>query len=638
MQNLNFILIPCIYHKNKNGMGGIAMAINSDQKISIYENAENFALDNDEVEVAIVSNEQDKLVGEIKQILKHNTHTLLGYIQIHKGRWLLKVNNAKFGRYLVEIKSEIQEYDRDQLYNSTIIDYPNETNPYFIVELTNLVASGDEDIEFINQLIIDSDLPHEFSHAVAEAAMALPDEVDSHDIVGRTDLRHLPFITIDGEDAKDFDDAVYCVVVDGIYNLYVAIADVAHYVIDNSILDKEACLRGTSVYFPKQVIPMLPEKLSNGLCSLKPNVDRLAMGVHMQIDGQGNIIKYKVFNTVIHSVARLTYNKVEQYLQETSLIPEHLIENITSLYLVYKSLLINRDNRGAIDFDSTESQFQFDAHGLVSQIKPRGRLEAHKLIEECMLATNVCVADFLLTHEHSSLFRVHEKPSSDKFTALKQYLNSLAIKFDIDYERVTPHAYAQLLKAIRRHLDFTSIQQSVLRSMQLATYDQNNTGHFGLSYDRYLHFTSPIRRYPDLLVHRAAKAILLKTKYEYRDSLANLGEHTSFTERRAEDLGRKVDAYYKCQYAKTHIGSEFSGVISAVTHFGLFVYIPELMLDGLLHVTQLGNDYYVFDDKANLLVGKKTGIKYAAGHEVVVEINGVDMAKLFIDLKLADNN
>lgn len=643
MQDLTLRTMQGIYRKHKNGMGGIVQVKELDQEIliNINKDAESFALDKDIVEVEFSTNqdasETAKLNGKITQVVKHNTNSLVGYVQVSKNRKLLKVSDSKFGGYLVEIKSTTH-YDREQLYNSTIVSYPTKETPYFVVEITNTIASVDEDIEFINNLINENALPHEFSHSVMEYVESLPDEVSPTDMLNRQDLRHLPFITIDGEDAKDFDDAVYSFIKDDVFHLYVAIADVAHYVKDDSILDNEAYLRGTSVYFPKQVIPMLPEKLSNNLCSLKPNVDRLVMCVHMRLNTQGSIIGYEVFNGVIHSVARLTYNKVEQYLQETSLIPTDLIESITSLYLVYKNLLISRQKRGAIDFDSIEAQFQFDVAGIVSQIIPRVRLEAHKLIEECMLAANVCVADFLLNNSHPGLFRVHDKPSLEKFTQLKEYLNSVGINFDVSYERLTPGAYADLLRAVNSRDNFVSIQQAALRSMQLAIYSHERTGHFGLSYDRYLHFTSPIRRYPDLLVHRAAKAILNKQHYTYRHSLANLGEHTSFTERRAEDMGRKVDAYYKCQYAKTHIGSTFTGVISSIIHFGLFIYIPDLMLDGLLHVTQLGNDYFIFDDKSQILVGKKTGFKYISGQSIIVEIVDVDMAKLFIDLKLANDN
>ncbi|MFN7094733.1 MAG: RNB domain-containing ribonuclease, partial [Burkholderiales bacterium] len=333
--------------------------------------------------------------------------------------------------------------------------------------------------------------------------------------------------------------------------------------------------------------------------------------------------------------ARLTYEQVQEWLYELSLTPARLISNISHLYLVYQTLLKSRHQRGAIDFESVEPVFMFDKNGLVCNIQARNRLEAHKLIEECMLAANVCIADFLLKHEHPGLFRIHDKPTEDKFTALKHYLNSLAVPFMVKYESLAPHHYATLLTQVHDHPQFAAIQQAVLRSMQLAKYAPQNIGHFGLSYDRYLHFTSPIRRYPDLLVHRAAKHILQQQQYKYAYGLNLMGEHTSYTERLAEDLGRKVDAFYKCQYAKTHIGTEFNGVITTVVGFGLFVYIPDLLLDGLVHVTELGQDYFVFDDKKQILVGRKTGIKYRPGQSLHIQIHNVDMAKLFIDLKLA---
>jgi ribonuclease R len=615
-------------------MGGIAIDKATGAKIHILENAENFALDKDEIMVIEDGEKLGILYGVIQSIVKHNTTHLTGTMQLYKDQLLLKVSNTKFGNYLVKIKSNVDKIDRESLFNCVITEYPNNEAPFFLVELANTVGHALEDESYIANLIAEALLPVEFSSSAINQAENLPDAVSSYDLKNRTDLRKIPFVTIDGADAKDFDDAVYCELIDDMYHLYVAIADVAHYVTSGSPLDRDAYTRSTSVYFPKQVIPMLPEKISNGLCSLNPHVDRLVMCCQMKVSLDGKILDYKVYNGVIHSAARLTYAKVQTWIEELSLVPPELISNITNLYLVFQALLHSREIRGAIDFDTVEPVFVFNDEGMVKELQPRVRLEAHKLIEECMLAANVCVADFLIKNRHPGLFRTHAKPSAEKFAALKEYLNSIAVPFDVTYKDLAPHHYATLLKEVHDNLQFPAIQQAVLRSMQLAIYTPNNIGHFGLSYDRYLHFTSPIRRYPDLLVHRAAKSILLNEEYAYLYDLSSIGENTSFAERRAEDLERKTVAFYKCQYAKSHIGKEFSGLITSVVNFGVFVYIPDLMLDGLVHVTELGSDYYVFDEKRQILVGKKSGAKFASGQELHIEIGGVDMAKLFIDFKL----
>lgn len=628
----------CTYYKNKNGMGGIAINEKTQTEYVISSKDESYALDKDEVLVAILEHgeKDEQSHGRIIEIKKHNTTNLSGYIQKHKDKFLLKVNTQKFGNYLVIIRSDCLNFDRDELYNTVIMSYPSENEAFFVVELVNKIGFHDDDQSFIAKLLKDSNIPTEFSSAAIEQTMKIKDQIEKGELINRTDLRELPFVTIDGADAKDFDDAVCVTTKDDIFTLYVAIADVATYVTFNSPLDHDAYLRGTSIYFPKNVIPMLPEHLSNGVCSLKPNVDRLTMCCEMKINAIGEIISYKVYNAVINSKARLTYEKVQDWINELSLIPNELVANITNLYLVFHALGTARKKRGAIDFNSVEAVFNFDDHGIVTDLQPRIRLESHQLIEECMLAANVCVADYFLKNNMPTLFRIHPKPSEEKFTALKAYLNGIAVKFEVKYSELAPHHLAELLEETKTHANYPAIEQVVLRSMQLAIYSRDNVGHFGLSYEKYLHFTSPIRRYPDLLVHRALKSIIEKKEPMYLHELSILGEQTSFTERRAEDLSRKIDAYYKCQYAKSHVGKEFIGNVSSVVNFGLFVYIPTLMLDGLLHVTNLDGDYFVFDEIGQKLVGRKTGITYKSGQEVFIEITGVDMAQLFIDFKLAN--
>lgn len=627
----------CVYRKNKNGMGGVAIDKKDKSEYIISSRDECYALDNDEVIVTVLAHGQDDghKMGRIVDVEIHSTTNLSGFIQKHKDKFLLKVNSQKFGNYLVIIKSNIDDFDREELYNSVIVSYPNENQTYFEVELINKIGSSDDDQSFIAEILNTANIPIEFSAGAIAQTNLVVDKILEEELVNRTDLRDLSFVTIDGADAKDFDDAVYVDVRDDLFVLYVAIADVANYVTFNSALDHDAYLRGTSIYFPKRVIPMLPEHLSNGVCSLNPNVDRLTMCCEMVIDTHGEIISYKVYNAVINSKARLTYNQVQEWINEISLIPSELTSNITNLYLVFEALAHARKVRGAIDFNSIEPVFNFDEHGMIVDLQPRVRLESHRLIEECMLAANVCVADYFLQNDMPTIFRIHPKPSEDKFEALKNYLNSIAVQFDIKYSELSPHHLARLLEMTKSHLNYPAIEQMVLRSMQLAIYSPNNIGHFGLSYEKYLHFTSPIRRYPDLLVHRALKSIINKKESRYMHDLGIIGEQTSFTERRAEDLSRKVDAFYKCQYASGHIGQTFLGNVSSIVNFGLFVYIPSLMLDGLLHVTNLDEDYFMFNEAKQTLIGKKTGITYKPGQEIFIEIVRVDMVQLFIDFKLA---
>ncbi len=629
----------CVYHKNKDGMGGVAISQADNTKFAITDKNEAFAMDGDLVSIVLSgANKYDVNTGKIQNILKHNTTNLIGYIERHKTKNILRVTNGKFGRYLVVVNSRVDIYAHDELVNAVITKYPTNDDPFFSVEIVKSLGRLDDVEGFIQKVLLEGNVPVDFTKSGLNQADALPDVVCNKEADRRTDLRHLAFVTIDGADAKDFDDAVYCEVKDGIYHLYVAIADVSHYVTHESALDHDAYTRGTSIYFPRKVIPMLPEKISNGLCSLNPNVDRLVMCCQMEIDSEGNIIGYIVYNGVIKSQARLTYTQVQEWLNELSLTPESLVANISNLFLVYQLLLKARHRRGAIDFDTVEPYFEFDEGGNVCGLKPRVRVDAHKLIEECMLAANTSVADYLIKNEQPCLFRNHDRPNEEKFSALKEYLNSIGVVFDVTQEGVTPKDYAKLVEQIHDLPNTAVIQQTILRSMQLAVYAPKNIGHFGLSYDRYLHFTSPIRRYPDLLVHRACKGVISGKRYSYSYSLENLGEQSSFTERRAEDLGRKVDSFFKCLYAKTHMGSEFAGIVTSVVNFGLFVYLPELMLDGLLHVTELGDDYFVFDENKHFLLGKKSGTRYYIGQEVKIAIFDVDMVKLFIDFKLAEIN
>lgn len=628
----------CNYHANKDSRGGVAIDIKTKEQFIIIPGDDNFAIDGDEI--AVMRNGVDKEgkpQGVVRDILKHRITNLVGRVEQYKDKYYLVSENSKLGHYPVVIEDIHQTIDLEHIYNTSVVTYPNREHTYFTVTLLNSIGKLGDDNVFVTRVLIEANVPLEFSEEAQKYVSKLPEHISEKDMLNREDLRKLAFVTIDGEDARDFDDAVYCEPnPDGSFTLSVAIADVAHYVKHGTALDEDALSRGTSIYFPRRVVPMLPEKLSNGLCSLNPNVDRLVMVCHMEISPEGKITEYGVDNAIIHSHYRLTYNQVQKWLDGAEPIPSDIEKNITGLYRVYQALVIARHKRGAIDFEGSEPYFEFDADGNVTALKPRDRLDSHKLIEECMLAANVSVADFLSKHEHSTLYRNHDRPSEKKFSALKSYLDSIAVMFDVTQESVRPKDYQFLVERIKDRPNTAIIQQTILRSMQLAEYAPKNIGHFGLSYERYLHFTSPIRRYPDLLVHRACKAVLHNQTYKYTHSIEAMSEQTSFCERRAEDLERKVDAYYKCKFAQTHIGNDYKGNISTIVSFGLFVTIPELLIDGLVHVTELGGDYFVFDEKKHVLVGKKSGFKYVAGQEVQIRIANVDMDKLFIDLELVD--
>lgn len=517
-------------------------------------------------------------------------------------------------------------------------------------------------------------VPHEFGAQALGEAAALPDKVRPADLRYRVDLRDVPLVTIDGEDARDFDDAVYCEPAavgrgEG-FRLIVAIADVSHYVQPGSPLDADAVERSTSVYFPRRVIPMLPEKLSNGLCSLNPQVDRCVLACDMIINARGDIKAYQFYPAVIHSAARLTYTEVAAVLSNTK-GPEaarraELMPHLQHLYGVYKALFVARQKRGAIDFDTTETYIVCNAQGKIEQILPRQRNDAHRLIEECMLAANVCAADFLKRNKHPGLYRVHAGPTPEKLENLRAFLRDMGLTLG---GGDTPHAsdYAALMAHIRDRPDAQMLQPMLLRSMQQAVYSPDNIGHFGLAYDAYAHFTSPIRRYPDLLTHRAIYAILSGKKYtpkspegvELNTALSpraramqreddeargrarsnaaiweELGLHCSSNERRADEASRDVEAWLKCYFMRDKLGEEYGGMVNGVTSFGIFVQLDALFIEGLVHVTELGADYFQYDEVKNELRGERTGIRYRLSDRVRVQVSRVDLDARKIDFRL----
>lgn len=480
------------------------------------------------------------------------------------------------------------------------------------------------------------DLPFEFSKGALRQAVRIPRSVRPRDIKERVDLRSKPFVTIDGESARDFDDAVWAEKLANGFRLIVAIADVSHYVSHGDPVDLNARERGTSVYLPRKVVPMLPEELSNGICSLIPEEERLCLSCDMEIADNGKIKKYAFYTGVIRSHARLTYEEVETALTTpefkhrdaiTKLMPQ-----LAVLDACFRALLNERKRRGAIDFETRDTQIYFDENGKISRIVPAPRNNAHRLIEECMLAANVSASDYLQRSRHPALFRVHEGPTEEKLNLLRDFLKEFGLHLQ-GGSKPSAVDYSVLLDQIKKRPDQDLLQTVLLRSLQQARYTPDNVGHFGLSYDGYTHFTSPIRRYPDLLVHRAIKAVLSGEIYEPGD-WEQLGMHCSQTERRAEAASREVETWLKCYYMKDRVGEVFSGSVSGVAPFGLFVALDDVYVEGMIHISELGNDYFHFDVSKHQLLGERSAVRYRLADRIKVRIARVDLDSARIDFTL----
>lgn len=491
-----------------------------------------------------------------------------------------------------------------------------------------------------------------WNNEIHDQLKKLPISVGEEELVGRKDLRDLPLITIDGEDARDFDDAVYCQSRRlGGWKLYVAIADVSHYVKPGSPLDQEAIKRGNSVYFPNSVVPMLPEQVSNGLCSLKPNVDRLCMVCEINIGKDGKPGRSKFYPAVMHSKARMTYNKVWSILQgDEKLCNEYqsLIKPLKHLHQLYKARLERKRLRGAIEFETTETQIQFNPNRKIEKIVPVVRNDAHKLIEECMICANVAAAQFFIKKKLPGLYRVHRGPKEKKLEVLRSYLAELGL-FITGGSEPEPDVFRQFLQQIEDRPDAENIQIMLLRSMSQAEYSPDNEGHFGLAFDAYTHFTSPIRRYPDLVVHRIIKAQVADKELETQDDksvikklysrekLAEIGQANSITERNADLATRDVTDWLKCEYMQSHIGNHYSGEVSSITNFGLFVRLHDVYVEGLIHVTELGRDYFHYDNSRQQMVGERSGKCFSIGDSVEIEVAKVDIDLRRIDFSLIDD-
>ena len=660
---------------------GFLIRDDGDGDIFLPPNEMRAVLHKDRVKVRIVRQDRKgRPEGRVVEIIERPAHPIIGRLLNEGGIWIVAPEDKRYGQDILIPKVGIGAGKPGQVV---------------VVELTEPPALFGQPVGRVKEVLGEIDdpgmeidiavrkysVPHEFSAACLELARELPDKVRPQDSKDRIDLTDIPLVTIDGEDARDFDDAVYCepakIGKAKGWRLLVAIADVSNYVQTGSAIDIDAYDRATSVYFPRRVIPMLPEKLSNGLCSLNPEVERLCMVCDMLITAKGDIHAYQFYPAVMYSHARFTYTEVAAILANTR-GPEAIkrkarVNDLLNLHDVYRALLASRAVRGAVDFETTETQIICDDNGRIEKIVPRTRTEAHRLIEEAMLAANVCSADFIQSSKHPGLFRVHEGPTPEKKDLLRNYLKALGLPYTVSDEP-KPSEFQHIAQATKERPDAQQIHTMLLRSMQQAIYTPINSGHFGLAYEAYTHFTSPIRRYPDLLVHRVIKAILAHKKYqlpalplpgEAHAKLAKrlqknksgaqmddaprikmspaeqqaweaAGLHCSANERRADEASRDVEAWLKCKYMREHLGEEYSGVVTSATSFGIFVTLDTLYVEGLVHITELGGEYFRFDEARQELRGERTGIRYAIGTRVQIQVSRVDLDGRKIDFRLVN--
>jgi len=578
--------------------------------------------------------------GALVEVLERNTQEVVGRFFQKRGQNVAFVepdNRRIPHNILIEDRKKQGKAKHGQIVVVRLVSPPTKYNPPFgeVIEVIgNERAPGME----IDIAIRAHELPHQWSDDVLKQASKFSKKIDQAALEGREDMRDIPFVTIDGEDAQDFDDAVHCQPRNKGWLLRVAIADVSAYVKIGTPIDVEAKNRATSVYFPNRVVPMLPEILSNQLCSLKPQVDRLCIVCELAIDFYGRTRRIRYFEAVIRSAARLTYTQVGKVLEgnEENFQYPHLLPHIAHLYSLYQLLLKRRKKRGAIDFDTVETRIVFDEQQKIEQIVPVVRNDAHKLIEEMMLAANVATAEWLTAQNMPMLYRIHDKPSEEKLTALRTFLKELGLTL-WGKNKPQAHHYGKLLEKAQDRPDYRLIQTVLLRSLQLAVYTPQNKGHFGLAYPAYAHFTSPIRRYPDLLVHRAIRHCLQgKQTFSYtNDDMEILGEHCAMAERRADEATRDAMSWLKCEYMQDKIGVEYDGIVTGVTAFGLFVELDGIFVDGLVHVTALTEDYYHFDPIGHRLYGESSGKVYRLSDRLRVKVVRVDVDEKKIDFELA---
>jgi len=620
---------------NTKGMG-IAQ-IDGQDNLYLPERELRLVFNGDRVRVRQTSTDRKgKAWGFITEVIQRRVKQIIGQLKMYEGEYFIQPSMPN-QHQPITLEKELIDHAKINLGDMVrvaIDDYPTreEFSTGHIVQ--SMADKADTEI-IIPQTILEYGLPYEFPEEVLKEAASFK-EPDEQDRQGRVDLRDLALVTIDGEDARDFDDAVYAEKrPGGGYRVVVAIADVSHYVRLGTALNEEAEERGTSVYFPHFVLPMLPEALSNGLCSLNPHLDRLCMVCDLNVSRAGRVTQYEFYPAVMHSKARLTYTQVAAYLDgDSQAVPENrtVRKSLNTLFQLYQVLKELRAKRHAMEFETVETYMTFDELGGIKEILPRSRNEAHKLIEECMLLANVAAAEYSLKNEIPMLYRVHDAPEFSRTQKVRDYVKLLGLNFP---EQPTQADYQAVIEATKDRIDAPSIHAVLLRSMMQAYYGPENIGHYGLAYEAYTHFTSPIRRYPDLLLHRAIKAHLKHKQFALSgNQLAEAGEHYSQTERRADEASRSVTMWLKCHYMQQHLGEEFDGIISAVTEFGLFVTLKDLYVDGMLHVSQLGDDFFVYDQPSQSLIGQSRGQVFGLGDEVRIKVAGVQLEERKIDFEL----
>jgi len=674
-------------HGHRDGHGFVSRA---DGQPDLYLSQQEMraVLHHDKVKARIVRyDRKGRAEGRVTEIVERKKSPIIGRLLNESGIWLVAPEDKRYGQDILVPKNAIANATAGQVVAIELTEPPSMYSQP-VGRVTEVLGEIDDPGMEIEIAVRKYEVPHRFSPPTLVQAAALPDKVRAADRKNRIDLTDVALVTIDGEDARDFDDAVYCEpafieqseekrrgsgtgkskIPNG-WRLVVAIADVNHYVKPGDPIDNDAYDRATSVYFPRRVIPMLPEKLSNGLCSLNPNQDRLSMVCDMLVNADGEVSAYQFFPAVICSQARFSYTEVAAILANTR-GPEaqrrkERVDDLLNLHDVYRALLKSRAKRGAVDFETTETQIVCDDNGRIEKIIPRTRNEAHKLIEEAMLAANVCAADFIAVSKHPSLYRVHEGPTPEKKTLLQNYLRALGLGLSVS-DDPKPAEFQSIAAATKDRPDAMQIHTMLLRSMQQAIYTGTNSGHFGLAYEAYTHFTSPIRRYPDLLVHRVIKALLMHKRYPLSKAMVDAapkarvstkapkakkpgsdvrlspedeiwdiaGAHCSANERRADEASRDVEAWLKCRYMREHLGEEYGGAVSSVTSFGLFVQLDGLYVEGLVHITELGGEYYRFDEVRQELRGERSGVKYGVGTRVRVQVSRVDLDSRKIDFRL----
>ena len=595
----------------------------------------------DRVLVSIVGvNRRGKREGHLVKVLERGTQQVVGRYFFERGMGIVVPSNKNISHDIIIPKEQANGARHDQIVLLELVDQPSKHSAPIgkVVEvLGDHMAPGME----IDIAIRTFDIPHIWGDAVQQQAAAIPATVPESAKEGRKDFRKLPLVTIDGSDARDFDDAVYCNRTPKGWRLLVAIADVSHYVEPESPLDREAIVRGNSVYFPGHVVPMLPESLSNGLCSLNPQVDRLCMVCEMQFDQEGHITRSTFHRGVMHSAARMIYDDVAQALEgDFDGLDEQYqtyLPQLQELHNLYQVLIHSRGNRGAIDFDTVETRIVFGEGKKIDRIVPTIRNDAHRMIEEFMIAANVSAARYLKRNKMATLYRIHEQPAADRLDEVRLFLREFGLTL-AGGDTPQPGDYARVLDLALNRPEFNLIQTVLLRSLNRAVYSPENVGHFGLAHENYAHFTSPIRRYPDLLVHRAIGHLLEEgsaSNFRYsREEMTRLGEQCSTTERRADDATRDATEWLKCEYMVDHVGEHYSGVVSGVTGFGLFVTLNDIFVDGLIHITALQNDYYHFDPVRHQLTGEQAGHQYRLGDTVEVQVARVDLDERKIDFLL----